>query len=75
MRKYEEQILDELESIPESELPKLLEIIKYFKVGITSNQVETKNHKLEELFEMEKNIKHEKEEISGRYFNIQDRAE
>ncbi|GMT49978.1 MAG: hypothetical protein IEMM0008_1517 [bacterium] len=55
LRRDEELILEELEDIPDIELPKVLEIIRYLKVGIHSSQKEEypPPHRLHHLVEMD----------------------
>ena len=80
LRRDEELILEELEDIPDIELPKVLEIIRYLKVGILSSQKDDypppdRIHHLVEL-DIDSNGKSEKElEHPTPYFKTKQTSE
>ncbi len=80
LRRDEELILEELEDIPDIELPKVLEIIRYLKVGILSSQKEEypPPHRIHHLVELDIDSNGKSEKESGHptpYFKTKQTAE
>lgn len=76
LREVEEKILTELEDVPDAELPKILEIIKYIKIGsrATENGPASKFEIEDIKGDKHKDLDHHKSSPT-RYFNIQETAE
>lgn len=81
-RIYEEKILEELESIPETELAKIYELIRYLKLGILASKNENLDHKFNQDHLSSKSPKTEKSMDQGDdeypkapYFSLKEMAE